>query len=102
MSPEVANASDAQIGQSAQCLGKQRALGATDIEELPGHLRDQIAELREKVWPTTRRYWARRNGWAIWTDSPREFAREHSERLWKQLAWAATVVVMPSSVFAWS
>jgi hypothetical protein len=76
---------EAQIRQWRGYLQRHRAIGATDVEELEDHLRDQVADLQEAGLSGDEAFLVAVKRMGRLDDVSREFAREHSERLWKQL-----------------
>lgn len=83
----MTEAIEAQIGQWRLYLEKHRALSAADVDELEGHLRDQIDELRQKGLTQDEAFLIAVKRLGNLDQLAREFAREHSERLWKQFGW---------------
>lgn len=78
-----------QIERWRGYLRRRQAIHAADVEELEDHLREQVASLAEAgLDPEEAFLVAVRRMGALDTLS-REFAREHSERLWKQLVLPA-------------
>ena len=74
------------IGRWRSRLAGHRALHEADVDELEGHLRDQILELGEAGLAPDEAFLiaVKRMGSVDALSS--EFAQEHSERLWKRLA----------------
>ena len=66
-------------------LRSRRAIHAPDVEELEGHLRDQVAELVDAGLAVDEAFLVAVKRMGDLDVLSREFAREHSERLWKQL-----------------
>ncbi len=81
----VGESLEAQIGRWRTYLAKQRALTAGDVEELEGHLRDQIGDLRDKGLDDDEAFLVATKRLGNLDQLTREFAREHAERLWQQL-----------------
>ena len=79
-----------QIGQWRAFLRRRRAVEGPDVEEMEGHLRDRIAELVDSGLAPDEALLVAVKRMGSLDEISREFAREHSERLWKQL------VVTPS------
>jgi hypothetical protein len=79
------NALEAQITQWRDYLRRRQAIHATDVEELEGHLRDQVAALRDTGLNADESFLVAVKRMGDLDDLSREFAREHSDRLWKQL-----------------
>ena len=63
----------------------RRAAMAVDVDELEDHLRDQIAELAQTGLTPDEAFLVAVRRMGRLDDLSREFAREHSDRLWKQL-----------------
>ncbi len=61
------------------------AVDGPDVEELEGHLRDRMAELVESGLASDEAFLVAIKRMGSLDGISREFAREHSERLWKQL-----------------
>ena len=78
-----------QIAQWRQCLRRRRAIHGPDVEELEGHLRDEIATLREAGLAGDEAFLVAVKRMGNLDVLSREFALAHSERLWKQLVTAA-------------
>lgn len=76
---------EVQIGQWRGFLRRRQAIVATDIVELEDHLREQVAELRESGLAADEAFLVAVKRMGAVDEISREFAREHSERLWKQL-----------------
>jgi len=74
-----------QIGQWRLYLQRRRAIRPPDVEELEGHLRDQVASLRDAGLSEDEAFLIAVKRIGSLDAVSREFAREHSERLWKQL-----------------
>jgi len=77
-----------QIAQWLAYLRRRRAFHGPDVEELEGHLRDQIAVLTEAGLTGDEAFLVAVKRMGSLDELSREFAREHSERLWKQLVIA--------------
>ena len=76
---------DDQIAQWRGYLHRRRALDGRDVEELEGHLRDQMAALTMSGLAGDEAFLIAVKRMGSLDALSREFAREHSERLWKQL-----------------
>jgi hypothetical protein len=79
-----------QIGQWRSYLGRRQAIHSVDVAELEDHLREQIAVLTAAGLATDEAFLVAVKRMGDLDALSREFALEHSERLWKQL------VVSPS------
>ncbi|MHA6669054.1 permease prefix domain 1-containing protein [Homoserinimonas sp. A447] len=77
---------EAQIGQWRAAILRGGAVDEADADELEGHLREQIADLESSGLADDEAFLiaVRRLGQVDLITA--EFAREHSDRLWKQLA----------------
>jgi hypothetical protein len=74
-----------QISQWRLNLRRRRAIHGSDVEELEGHLRDQLAALTAAGLSSDEAFLIAVKRMGSLDALSREFAREHSERLWKQL-----------------
>lgn len=74
-----------QIAAWRRHVSASPALNGHDIDELEGHLRDQIVELGEAGLSGEEAFLVAVKRMGDVDALSREFAREHSERLWKQL-----------------
>ena len=70
---------------------RRRALQGPDVEELEGHLRDQLSALTETGLTNDEAFLVAVKRMGSLDALSREFARAHSERLWKQLVIAPDV-----------
>ena len=66
-------------------LRSRRAIHSPDVEELESHLRDQVAALVDAGLAADEAFLVAVKRMGDLDALSREFAREHSERLWKQL-----------------
>lgn len=78
-----------QIAQWRSYLRRRQALHGPDVEELEGHLRDQLAALGEAGLTGEEAFLVAVKRMGNLDSLSREFARAHSERLWKQLVIAS-------------
>src|SRR4051794_2950373 len=86
MSPARDHAAlEEQIGQWRGYLRRRRAINGTDVEELETHLRDQVGVLTGAGLTDDEAFLVAVKRMGSLDAVSREFAREHSERLWKQL-----------------
>ncbi len=85
---------DNQIEQWRSYLSRRQAIHTVDIAELEDHLREQVATLVGAGLSTDEAFLVAVNRLGNLDALSREFAREHSDRLWKQL------VVVPSDSVA--
>ena len=74
-----------QIAQWRGYLRRRRAIEGQDVQELEGHLRDQMAALTTAGLAGDEAFLVAVKRMGSLDALSREFAREHSERLWKQL-----------------
>jgi len=77
-----------QIAQWRSYLRRRQGVHGPDVEELEGHLRDQLAELTESGLAGDEAFLVAVKRMGSLDALSREFARAHSERLWKQLVIA--------------
>jgi len=77
-----------QIAQWQAYLRRRQALHGPDVEELEGHLRDQLVALTEAGLTGDEAFLVAVKRMGSLDALSREFARAHSERLWKQLVMA--------------
>ncbi|MEV4624919.1 permease prefix domain 1-containing protein [Micromonospora sp. NPDC049523] len=85
MIAESDNDLEGQIAQWRAYMQRRRALHRTDAEELEDHLRNRVTELTEAGLHTDEAFLIAVKRMGSLDELSREFAREHSERLWKQL-----------------
>ena len=76
---------EAQIAEWRAYVAKAPAVNGRDVEELEAHLRDQIAELDAAGLSADEGFLVAVKRMGDLDSLSREFAREHSGRLWKQL-----------------
>jgi hypothetical protein len=79
---------EVQIDQWRTYLRRRRALNGRDVEELETHLRDQVGVLTRAGLTDDEAFLVAVKRMGSLDAISREFAREHSERLWKQLVVA--------------
>jgi hypothetical protein len=77
-----------QIAQWRAYLRRRQAVHGPDVEELEGHLRDQLVALTEAGLSGDEAFLVAVKRMGSLDALSREFARAHSERLWKQLVMA--------------
>src|SRR5437763_81438 len=77
-----------QIAQWRAYVRRRQAVHAPDVEELEGHLRDQLVALTEVGLAGDEAFLVAVKRMGSLDALSREFARAHSERLWKQLVIA--------------
>jgi hypothetical protein len=76
---------ESQIAEWRAYVAKAPALDGRDVDELEAHLRDQIAELDAAGLTADEAFLVAVKRMGDLDTLSREFAREHSGRLWKQL-----------------
>jgi hypothetical protein len=74
-----------QIAQWREYLRRRRAIHGQDVDELEDHLRGQVGRLTEAGLAADEAFLVAVKRMGSLDALSREFAREHSERLWKQL-----------------
>ena len=79
---------EAQIEQWRSYLRRRQAFHAVDVDELEDHLRERICELEQAGLDGDEAFLVAVKRMGDLDALSREFAREHSERLWKQLVVA--------------
>ncbi len=82
---------ESQIGQWRGYVQRHRTISAADVEEMESHLRDRVADLTESGLTEDEAFLVAVKRIGNVDEISREFAREHSDRLWNQL------VLMPST-----
>src|ERR671915_1763144 len=88
--PGHAGSLEDQIDQWRSYLRRRQAIHSVDVAELEDHLREQIAALSDAGLAADEAFLVAVKRMGDLDALSREFAREHSDRLWKQL------VVSPS------
>jgi len=81
----TATAIEQQIDQWRSFLRKRQAIHAVDIAELEDHLREQVAGLVDAGLAPDEAFLVAVKRMGNLDAISKEFAREHSDRLWKQL-----------------
>ena len=81
-----AAALESQIGQWRDYVRRRQTIDSADAEELEDHLRTRIDELRAAGLSADESFVIAVMRMGNLDEVSREFARAHSERLWKQLA----------------
>src|SRR5918999_4805104 len=87
---------EGQIEQWRSYLRRRQAIRQVDVEELEDHLRGEIAALRRAGLSENEAFLVAVKRLGALDAISSEFAREHSERLWKQLVIASTDVALPA------
>ncbi len=78
-----------QIGEWRSAVLRGSAVADSDADELEGHLREQIADLEAAGLTADEAFLIAVRRLGAVNQLTAEFAREHGERLWKQLAISA-------------
>ncbi len=91
-SPDQKVSFEEQIDQWRSYLLRRQAIHVVDVAELEDHLREQVAALVKAGLSIDEAFLVAVKRMGALDDLTREFAREHSDRLWKQL------VVLPDGV----
>ena len=87
-----------QIGPWRAYLRRRRAITGPDVAELEAHLRDQVGALIQAGLAEDEAFLIAVKRLGSLDALSREFAREHSERLWKQLVMAPDGDAAPATV----
>ena len=74
-----------QVDQWRSYLLRRQAIHSVDVAELEDHLREQVAALVKAGLSIDEAFLVAVKRMGALDDLTREFAREHSDRLWKQL-----------------
>lgn len=88
MTPFADRPLEEQISQWRAYVSRRQAIHGPDVEELEGHLRDQLTALTEAGLAGDEAFLVAVKRMGNLDALSREFARAHSERLWKQLVIA--------------
>ena len=83
--PDQAVALEEQIDQWRSYLRRRQAIHSVDVTELEDHLREQVGALADAGLATDEAFLVAVKRMGNLDALSREFAREHSDRLWKQL-----------------
>jgi hypothetical protein len=86
--PVDAGSLEDQIEQWRSYLRRRHAIHAVDVAELEDHLREQVAVLADAGLAMDEAFLVAVKRMGALDALSREFAREHSDRLWKQLVVA--------------
>jgi hypothetical protein len=79
---------DEQISEWRSYVSRRRAIDAADVSELEDHLRSQVADLKASGLSEEEAFLIGVKRLGQLDGLSQEFAREHSERLWKRLVVA--------------
>src|SRR5215475_7155042 len=82
---DTAASLEEQIGQWRGYLNHRQAIHSVDVAELEDHLREQISALGKAGLAPDEAFLVAVKRIGDLDTLSREFAREHSDRLWKQL-----------------
>jgi hypothetical protein len=85
MAPDHAVSLEEQIDQWRSYLRHRQAIHSVDVSELEDHLREQVTALAGAGLATDEAFLVAVKRMGNLDALSREFAREHSDRLWKQL-----------------
>src|SRR5919107_4578510 len=83
--PDDAVSLEEQIGRWRSFLKGRQAIHSSDVAELEDHLREQVGGLLDAGLDTDEAFLVAVKRMGNLDALSREFAREHSDRLWKQL-----------------
>jgi len=86
-----------QIDQWRAYLRRRQAIQPVDAAELEDHLREHVASLTAAGLSADEAFLVAVKRMGALDDLSREFAREHSERLWKQLVLVSTDAAVPAA-----
>src|SRR3954468_10018209 len=84
-----------QVEQWRSYLRRRQAIRPVDVQELEDHLRGEVAALRGAGLSENEAFLVAVKRMGALDAISNEFAREHSERLWKQLVIASTGTAQP-------
>lgn len=85
MSAPLSSSLEEQIDQWRSYLRRRQAIHPVDVAELEDHLREQVGNLVDAGLATDEAFLIAVKRMGDLDTLSREFAREHSDRLWKQL-----------------
>lgn len=91
--PSYGTSLEEQIDQWRSYLRRRQAIHSVDVAELEDHLREQVATLVEAGLATNEAFLVAVKRMGNLDALSREFAREHSDRLWKQLVVSSSETV---------
>ena len=91
----ASDALEGQVEQWRSYLRRRQTIRAVDVEELEDHLRGQVAALRTAGLSESEAFLVAVKRMGALDAISNEFAREHSERLWKQLVIGSTGTAEP-------
>jgi hypothetical protein len=93
--PDAAASLEEQIDRWRSYLRRRQAIHSVDVAELEDHLREQVAVLSAAGLAADEAFLVAVKRMGGLDALSREFAREHSERLWKQLVAAPADAAKP-------
>jgi len=96
--PRHAVSLEEQIDQWRSYLRRRQAIHSVDVAELEDHLREQVAGLVKAGLATDEAFLVAVKRMGNLDVLSREFAREHSDRLWKQLVMSPSDTGAPQVV----
>ncbi|MGC5162930.1 permease prefix domain 1-containing protein [Rhodococcus sp. DT1] len=76
---------ESQIARWRGYVSGHRVISPLDVDEMEGHLRDQVEDLSAAGLTSSEAFLVAVGRMGSVDEISREFAREHSDRLWKQL-----------------
>jgi hypothetical protein len=91
---------ETQITQWRAAVTRNRAVDASDVDELEGHLREQIADLESTGLSDEEAFLVAVKRLGAVDLVTAEFAREHGDRLWKQLVLVGEAPGRPRPLIA--
>src|ERR671914_2516428 len=94
--PGHAESLEEQIDRWRSYLRRRQAIHSADVAELEDHLREQVRGLVDAGLATDEAFLVAVKRMGDLDALSREFAREHSDRLWKQLVVAPETAVEPA------
>jgi hypothetical protein len=94
--PGSSDSLEGQIEQWRSYLRRRQAIRPVDVEELEDHLRGEVAALQGSGLSEDEAFLVAVKRMGALDAISNEFAREHSERLWKQLVIASTDAAQPA------
>ncbi|MCR4342030.1 MAG: permease prefix domain 1-containing protein [Gemmatimonadaceae bacterium] len=95
--PERTVSLEDQIDQWRSYLRRRQAIHSVDVAELEDHLREQVAGLTDAGLATDEAFLVAVKRMGDLDSLSREFAREHSDRLWKQLVMSPSDTEEPQA-----
>jgi len=96
--PDCAIRIEEQFEQWRSYLRRRQAIHTSDVEELEDHLREQVSALVDAGLSDDEAFLVAVKRMGDLDTLSREFAREHSERLWKQLVVTPGATGEPGAV----